>query len=159
MGCDIHVYVEKRNRDAGKWEHEKTPAFIAQKLIEGDEDFYYENDINVRRNYELFGILANVRYEQPKGGIPPRGFPGDASDWITAAYEDMDGGGHSHSYLTLEEFVLIDVQTRLNNASEAYKPQGIPTVEISNNIEIYVNSDFYKDALPEDIRIVFWFDN
>ena len=70
MGCDIHIYAEKKVGD--NWicinplEYRSyDDDYTKRKLIE----------LDVHRNYELFGWLANVRYEIDKGfkakGLPP----------------------------------------------------------------------------------------
>lgn len=110
MGCDIHLYVEKRID--GKW--------VAQGDFERDEDgwmgggqSYYDG-----RNYDLFAILADVRNGRGFAGIKtgegfnpiaePRGIPDDASDEFKAIAESWDVDGHSHSYHTLRDLLDYD---------------------------------------------------
>lgn len=64
MGCDIHLYFEKRNEE-GKWEKLEISEFLVP------ED----------RNYALFGQLAGIR-GYPDEGEPwfqERGLPDDYS--------------------------------------------------------------------------------
>jgi hypothetical protein len=88
MGCDIHLVVEKRV--SGEWKHV-------------DDVDVYEG-----RNYNLFGILANVRngtwgdsfkpISEPRG-VPDSGYEGSAKG---------DVGDHSFSWFTLAELRSYD---------------------------------------------------
>ena len=64
----------------------------------------YEN-----RSYALFAMLAGIN-NTPNDGITPidqpRGIPADASSFYLK--ETADGGGHSYSYLTLQELLNYD---------------------------------------------------
>jgi len=57
MGCDIHLFVEKRTN--GKWE--------CLNELENDDGYLstpYEKEIYHERNYSLFALLADVRIVQ-----------------------------------------------------------------------------------------------
>lgn len=121
MGCDIHWYVEVK-KDAG-WELAATPP----EEIEGEDykvwkekyDKYLANPfIYWGRNYDLFAILADVRNGRGFAGIPtgtgfnpisePRGVPEDASEAYLAMVDRYGGDGHSHSWMTVEDFDNYD---------------------------------------------------
>jgi hypothetical protein len=87
MGCDIHLFVEERV-DNGKWE--------------------YVQEIDVNRNYDLFGFLAGVRDDNNLQHFPRKGFPNDASKTVIGQYDEWDLNGHSHSWLTLEELQTVN---------------------------------------------------
>lgn len=105
MGCDIHFRVQKRI--AGEWAFAE--AMIPDKWEEGRmrPETWYDG-----RNYQLFGILANVRNGYGFAGcdtgdpfIPiaePRGLP-DGLD-----PEKHYLGEHSFSWLTLVELLAYD---------------------------------------------------
>lgn len=116
MGCDIHLYVEKRVD--GKWiaqgdftrddvEEDGTGGYIS-----GGRDFYSG------RNYDLFAILADVRNGRGFAGVKtgegfnpiaePRGIPVDASDEYKAIAENWGEDGHSHSHFTVRELLDYD---------------------------------------------------
>lgn len=86
MGCDIHLYIEKKVR--GKW----VPIKIDERLIPNE------------RNYRLFAFLANVRGQG--GHFADRGFPDDTS-WKESKGDDdyIDDylGDHSFTYAYLDE--------------------------------------------------------
>ena len=112
MGCDIHCYAERKNKD-GKWE------IVGNKEKE-EEDGCINIDYKpyVNRNYNLFAILANVRngtafagYKTGEGFNPisnPKGVPSDASEDYASITEQWVGDGHSHSYFTLRELLDYD---------------------------------------------------
>lgn len=97
MGCDIHLFVEAKNPETGKWEHRPDAP-------------QYD-----RRNYNVFAILADVRNGYGFAGVvtgkgfnviaQPRGIPGDISPKVAKANDDWSGDGHSHSFLILKELL------------------------------------------------------
>lgn len=111
MGCDIHCYAERKNKD-GKWE------IVGNK--EKGEDGWVNIDYEpyVNRNYNLFAILANVRNGTAFAGCKtgegfnpisnPKGVPSDASEEYASLSEQWDSNGHSHSYFTLRELLDYD---------------------------------------------------
>ena len=106
MGCDIHLYVEKRVGD--KWE--AVPGPNPWHGMWDDEPEERLNDwIWDGRHYDLFAIMANVRNgygfagcDTGDGFVPiamPKGLPDDVSPAIKPAPTD-GGDGHSYSWLT-----------------------------------------------------------
>jgi|SRR5580692_1271902 hypothetical protein len=128
MGCDIHIVIERRKNADEPWENvpyavkpwhdedlneewlSRTWAEHRRKLAAGAVEMprCFDN-----RNYDLFGILGNVRNGYGFAGIvtgdpwPPltdqRGVPSDST-----AKPDRDGyyediGDHSFTYMSLEE--------------------------------------------------------
>jgi len=98
MGCDIHLYVEKKSVD-GQW------ICVAKDAYGG-------------RNYNLFSILADVRNGRGFAGCKtgegfnpiskPKGLPADVSAVVQEESDGWSGDGHSHSYLTLSEILGFD---------------------------------------------------
>lgn len=113
MGCDIHLYVEKRVKDswqsADKWTVDK---YEKRLTVDFGDSFYHD------RNYSLFAILADVRngsgfagVKIGEGFIPihePRGLPKDACAKVRKESERWDGDGHSHSFFTVQELFDYD---------------------------------------------------
>lgn len=111
MGCDIHLYVEKRENgqwvSADKWEEE-----------DGEMHVNYYARFYTGRNYNLFAILADVRNGRGFAGIKtgegfnpiadPRGVPDDASENYKATVEHWGCDGHSHSHFTVAELMAYD---------------------------------------------------
>jgi len=115
MGCDIHLFVEKKEKDGWK--------------------FIKDIDTDIGRDYRLFSVLAGVR--NTTKAIPislPKGIPNDVSD---AVHENIDQcsflGDHSHSFLTLEEILNFNwdqkhVFNKIVNENEfkTFISKGIP---------------------------------
>jgi hypothetical protein len=103
MGCDIHVYVEKRVD--GQWR-------AADKYSDEDgigPDVSYDDRVYVGRNYRLFSVLAGVRKHDMLPVIAePRDLPEDVSPEVRAASDSWGVDGHSHSWLTLRELLDFD---------------------------------------------------
>lgn len=88
MGCDIHLYIEYKN---------KKVAFDGYK----DSWHSFGQHINPGRNYAMFALMANVRNHYSDGKLPvlvePRGIPDDAAyyssgdDRIYISEEKYDG--------------------------------------------------------------------
>lgn len=169
MGCDIHCYVEHRDKGSEHW-------------------YGFGGRINPGRNYQMFGLLAGVR-----GGtalVEPRGVPEnmayDARDdyWLFINRSGQPGDGettperaakyvaedgceyvghqtngqpnwvthpdwHSASWLTPDEF-----QKASDAAAEADAPYGLSSEYYAL---IAAMREFEKRG--EDARVVFWFDN
>ena len=104
MGCDIHLFSEKKKSINGedKWVNadywEINPYFETDKTEqELDIVSIYDN-----RNYDLFNILAGVRGNGPSIS-QARGLPNDVSSIVKKESDRWDDDGHSHSYFTLAE--------------------------------------------------------
>lgn len=73
---------------------------VAQILTEGEwvtvETHFYE-----RRAYDMFGMLAGIRNQDPI--VEPRGFPKDFEVDDNDVHEKYWMGYHTHSYLFLNE--------------------------------------------------------
>lgn len=172
MGCDIHSYVEVRKD--GRWQR-ANPEF---KL----EDWQVKRlgkETGVRgpfdwRSYGVFGFLAGVRnYSEIPPLSEPRGLPKDASPEVMDESDGCDW--HSYSYLTVAEMAAFDYSKTFsdmrvtrqtasnvwNGAARAY-----PGEETVKTFKEFLGAAFFEDlevlkglGKPEDVRIVFWFDN
>lgn len=134
MGCDIHIFVERRRGD--KWEtvsgkdpmqdwykkqYKKATNIESIKFYreryEKSMNPCYKNWICDTRNYRLFSLLANVRngisirFGEISTGhrlVPisdPKGLPEDVTDIVKEEYEMWGCDSHSASYLTLKELI------------------------------------------------------
>lgn len=111
MGCDIHLYVERRVN--GVWESADTwtvdPLWPDERPDVDLDDQYY-----LHRNYYLFDILANVRNVLNVAPIAePKGLPSDISDPVRRVSDEPDW--HSHSWLTLTEIFEYDWTIKVPN--------------------------------------------
>lgn len=138
MGCDIHVHMEIKLN--GQWEHYSIPR--------------------ISRNYALFEKLAGVRGEVENAIAPPRGLPDDVTTVtkFDCSYWGLDG--HSHSWISSQEFAEIYAyhETLVANKDYWY---------LSDIYGYLFGNDFkdfwvYREDYPkevEDFRMIFWFDN
>lgn len=180
VGCDIHLYIEKKVAGKG-WRLVETP------------------DIYNGRNYDLFGFLAGVRGDNQH--FDQKGFPDDAGPELSEIREYYGSDGHSDSYLTLEELQTVDWESdtfmlpqygimdnvqweRFQESIKSGKPDyslrypywqggGDPKTSSYHKWKVPISiefDDFYAQVIkelpilgdgckPSDIRIVFWFDN
>lgn len=118
MGCDIHLFVERVEN--GKWVSADrwTPNRYAGEEGEPDIRIEYEDRFYTGRNYDLFGILADVRNgsgfagcDTGDGFVPisePRGIPDDVSPEVAAESSRWGEDGHSHSWLSVQELLDYD---------------------------------------------------
>ncbi len=82
MGCDIHSYVYHRKGT-------------------GELKTYLCSEIDLGRDYGLFGLLAGVRGEHTL--FEARGFPQDVPSRITFEYDRRIDDVHNASWLTTDE--------------------------------------------------------
>lgn len=146
MGTDIHLLVQIQRdptwtpNGRGYWSTVHPPAWwprdeyatkriaeLTTKLPDGQaaEDLALVcRDWGEDRNYDLFGVLANVRNASGFAGVqrldtgwpsiaPDRGLPEDL-DATDNEYEGKWLGDHSHTWLTLEELLAYPWTTARN---------------------------------------------
>ena len=212
MGCDIHMWVEKKNpvthnwdkmgkvffesygaslivknlvsvmgltKDEGwnilhKWRDGEKPSNKSEEYIigtyipknMGDKhlDWYDANEKGLLpypfsdspyggRCYRLFGVLAGVRDTSIEMIVPDRynELPDDVSDELKHMSDDYGYDAHSHNYLTLRE--LMDSKY-YKMSSEKLNNMGIDSYFFKTMVP-----DLQKFGKPDEIRIIFWFDN
>lgn len=135
MGCDIHAFIEIKLHN--KWE--------------------YYGEIELYRNYAIFAKLAGIRDNGEEPVIPIaycRGILDDSSEIYKLHVKNWEGDGHSHSWITSEEFMeLYNFTKKFNNT-------------YFNSVLLFGQYlvDFFesKRYIPKEVknfRIVFFFDN
>lgn len=125
MGCDIHMYVERKIKNS--WF--SCDYFVPSVQYRGSSEY---NNIPIYdgRNYALFATLANVRnYGHTAYISEPKGIPEDACNYIKEEYEDWIWDAHSASYLTLQE--LID----FHEAGHPLKRRGMLSPEQQKELD------------------------
>ena len=175
MGCDIHSFAERLNKQTNKWEKVGDAFSLDEygktrfKKDKGDSPFDW-------RNYSVFAFLANVRnYDHCEPISKPKGLPDDISDEVKQEYEHMEEDAHSTSFLTAKELLDFDYDKTFwnrrvtkqtskngwNGASLAEEGEGIVLTYRENLGEwFFVHLNELKElGEPEDVRIVFWFDS
>jgi len=138
MGCDIHAYLEVKNNN-GDWLFINEPEKINQ------------------RNYRLFATLAGVRNSFGIDPISnPRGIPEDVTDYVKGEFDTWEGDGHNHSYLTAKELLEFDYDKRFELEDGKYSYRDL--IDSYSDYFKFLKDLKYFDK-PEDVRLVFWFDN
>jgi hypothetical protein len=144
MGCDIHLYVEKKVNN--EWKTVKGPNPYYGRFDWEKHKMKFGNWIYSGRDYDFFAFLADVRND---GGImplsAPKELPEDVSSYIKNTSEAWGIDGHSHSYFTLKELKKAEMKQK-------YIKDPLENV-------IKILSEVQLSEPDEDIRIVFWFDN
>lgn len=208
MGCDVHMFVERKNSDTNQWEmvcnefidyhlfdeavkymthnlgfdedecksmlkkylkggqpSNKVEEFVFNKffvdLFSDDlqEIYTYKTKLSDPRNdqpyhgrnYTLFGVLAGVRdysYDMITEGL--RGLPDDVSKEILQLSDDWDIDGHSHNYIYLNEIL-----------ESSYYSMSEKELEEEGFVYFFrtVVNDLLEIGNPDNLRLVFWFDN
>jgi len=151
MGCDIHLFAEKKengvwisidkytpNPEFGKYHDEK------EFVIDHADRIYTKG-----RNYNLFCALAGVRgfhfYGEPSIISEPKGLPEDCCTEIKTESDNYGADGHSHSWNTLKELEDFD-----------WSGYGETVVEFKKEVFPKLKE---ASADPENVRIVYFFDN
>jgi hypothetical protein len=98
MGCDIHLYKEKKVN--GRWV--TADEGWKNEFDEGGVDVPYDNRFT-DRDYDLFGYLSKGVRREFDFSFLARGIPFNASEEVKKCSEQWGSDGHSHSYLTLTE--------------------------------------------------------
>lgn len=133
MGCDIHLTAEYR-RD-GVWVNddlEVSPDYYASGETGINNKGSYKDQLYNGRNYDLFGMLADVRNgygfagtDTGEGFKPiaaPKGIPEDATTLYKEWVNQWSGDGHSHSWLTVAELLAYDwTQTTIKRGVVGYR--------------------------------------
>lgn len=199
MGCDIHMFVEYKCGNGMPWQADEHHFPVWESRCKDDEDVPeaewcdhcrddgdnqkycdagYLDYSQVRatgRDYTLFGLLASVRGDGPREAL---GLPENVSELVAAAAERAGGDGHSHSYMSLEEFKRVCLEERDLEPTTfddafydleypgGYKDQPPDYTTLINYCEkLKDKNSIDKHILGPDtstevqIRLVFWFDN
>jgi hypothetical protein len=145
MGCDIHIHMETRESPNHPWEDSAGdfPCW-GDEISEAPFDW---------RSYCMFSFLAGVRSNGGPCISKPRGIPTDASPEVQAEKERWDGDGHSHSWLTLEELLAFDYLDE-ELTDEDHIGQNFLGEQYEKNL-----LKMLEYGEPNNVRIVFWFDN
>jgi hypothetical protein len=145
MGCDIHVYVEVKVK--GKWVLINAPY--------------------IRRNYDLFAKMANVRnYENIKPISEPKGLPENISDGTKLYLDIWEDDAHSASWLSPKEMGglqdwLDEMEPKtdysINHTRNHYEKEF--GYLFGNSIDGFIKYPQDQPEWLQDVRVIFWFDN
>lgn len=108
MGCDIHMFVERKNGDVWKLVPETEGIrrpYYKEVSDAKTKDYFNKKTWSPGRNYALFGILAGVRSTIFNPITEPRDLPPDVSDELKSEYIPWASDAHTPSYYTLSELL------------------------------------------------------
>lgn len=162
MGCNIHLYVEKRSRQGNTWFDSSIRDFS-------------------ERSYKMFAALNNVRNDFGITPLEYRGFPHDGSFIVTRKYfsfQVVDNVTDSDNQISKEEAGLVlpinkisigknvycvdpdwhspnwctlkELQECYNRVSDSCSIEWLAIISYMTTLELY--GDY-------ETRAVFWFDN
>lgn len=125
MGCDIHIRIQVQEGDEWKTVPYREEPYVSREKLKSGEDYYRREweaidawkgvvmpNAFTSRNYNLFGMLADVRNgtwgDEWPALAPHRGLPnGVDSDGDEHELAEATGeywlGDHSHTVISLEE--------------------------------------------------------
>lgn len=147
MGCDITGFLEIRGDNFSRWD--KLALYRVNPISCSIEEVEPFNG----RNYILFGVLADIRYNSEYGPIVPfRGIPKDASYEVLLKWDEERRYCHSPSWVTLEELENAVKDNRRNDQEKA------SLSNLINGINFMLSAT-YNYPLASNVRYVFWFDN
>lgn len=162
MGCDIHLYVERKLKN-GDW------AMVQNMDVPINDESLRPWGPNGEpqggcwrlsgRNYNLFANLAGVRGFGPD----PKGLPGDLSPFVAEEYERWLGDAHSASWSTPLEFMEAYIDAIRTHTDHDALDKYVQT-RIKEGVEMALQQ-FMFDMCSldtdqgEEYRFVYWFDN
>lgn len=176
MGCDIHAYAEIYSKKLKKWKFLELPKVKCTwckgkgvNKTNGKEHKCWQCEGTKLeaprwydgRCYDDFAILADVRNSAGFAPIAdPKGVPKDASKKYLKKVEQYGGDGHSHSWVTLQELLAFD----WNQTIKDYTGRTVTYKTCANNLWNLTIPQMMKvckqhDVLPDELRLVFYFDN
>lgn len=175
MGCDIHLYVEVRDRETYKWE----PIAVQnpyQEYVDLKTGEKHHPDIYPYhgRDYELFGILAGVRCDiYDRMTDFNRGLPVDASDYVRKEWGHGKDYFHSATWYTLSElraygankknfhsvnYKNLDFADELDEIKKDDKSMRRRFNSFVDEIDNFAEL-FFPGVPEENVRAVMWFDS
>jgi hypothetical protein len=151
MGCDIHSFAEVRGKGSKNWkkvtDHFSLDNYDKERSQKdkGDNPFYWQD-------YKVFAFLAGVRnYTNLQPISKPKGLPMSVDCYILKEYKKWFDDAHNASYLTLKELMDFDYNQIASNSNTYKDVLGSCFFEHLEELKLL--------GEPENVRIVFWFDN
>ncbi len=171
MGCDIHMFLERKRSTDKKWQLD------SHHEVYTEDDETRTSEVYSGRSYELFGHLAGVRYMANK--VIPKGIPKNASKGFKIACAQLEEDTHSHSYISIERYAKILDRVGMGDdidlatyefrdpfaESQIYRSDHpfhivlayVHDIKESNAVNYILTHD--PDYLDEKFRLMFFFDS
>lgn len=161
MGCDIHCFAEKYNKKHKIWK--KVGSIFS---VDDFEKEYFKIDKTDSpfswRSYDMFSFFAGVRNRNHiKPIVLPRGLPNDISDEVKEMFEEWKSDSHTESFISLKELNNFNYDNEIIDLTF-----GEVIEENKITYRMFLGDWFFKHlselndiGKPDEVRIVFWFDN
>ena len=159
MSCELHIFCEVRNKKTGKWKQvgKHFPVLSCKNgMYKTRHPFDWQS-------YSLFGFLADVRnYSGCTPISQPKGIPNNISHTISKEWEEWrTTEGHSDSFLTLRELLEFNYNKKFIDdrfGEDTYGKRITHKEHLGKRFFVHLK-ELKKLGKPDDVRIVFWFDN
>lgn len=151
MGCDIHLYKEKRVD--GKW-------VSADSWESYDDEDTLAKDVpweqrHVQRNYVLFGLFVGGVRRSYAISFQERGIPYNVDPNIYGVVDYWSDDAHSFSYLYVHE--LKDMVQYIENDHTVLGEAQVAATMVIDSLKDIISRFDGMDG--DNHRIVFFFDN
>lgn len=169
MGCDIHIVLERFNKECDEWVGMRDYRGMTKKLTDldpaakqADSDYvspYIWFKLRAR-DYSFFNALCGVRGEGSAFGLTPKGLPEDASSLARFVLSEDDPDLHSHSWLDMKELsgpLAAEKGDAAQLASYVTERMGNGGFNLQL-LQDYVDDEIDAETIDE-WRLVFAFDN
>lgn len=164
MGCDIHLYHERRKKGSPVWEpthglditaHQEHLEDLKdcnelEKLTEALNGPLPAKGSRSERDYHAFARLGMAWRVHTDHALMIKDLPEDVSPAVYTAAVRYGEDGHNHSWTTLAEILRVSVESVLKSAGD-----------MKGDLADYISElERLEREQPEyEHRIVFWFDN
>lgn len=149
MGCDIRMFTEVK-APQGSWHCHTQESFFTEE----DDGFTYpvlDQFPDLSRDDTLFGLLSEGVRIECEFAFPQRGVPEDVSYEVGELYKFEDADAHSANWLTFNELQ--------EKAAQLLFTPGERAAYCLQQLQALLAELRTVEEAPENIRIVFWFDN
>jgi hypothetical protein len=166
MGCDIHIVLERKDRD-NVWIGWKQMTYMSTEAIKLTYTNYetphemprFVSYIIDQRNYSFFNALCGVRGPGSEFGYEPRGLPNDASRMTRMCLSEDDVDLHSHSWLSIKELVPCLAAHWGNKKKEEYIFERMANEDGNLYLATQLVDEGIVNDNADEWRFVFAFDN
>ena len=154
MGCDIHLYVEVREQD--RWLFDENIRLVRNYFL-----FLFLNPHSVSHRWNNKKEVEEIKPLSSNRGLPP-----DLSSKVQREVQRWEADGHSHSWFSLSEFLTFQHFKQVLDGEEVDFLTYMRSEERYGYRVQWSWHEFYDYLLklnviykPEDVRVIFWFDN
>jgi hypothetical protein len=152
MGCDIHLFTERKrcinSKDAWVNIDNRKPNPYFKEGNEYGESMYSLNSAYRTRNYNLFSMLADVRNRSGNKYIAdPKGLPEDVSSVVKKESDSWASDGHSHSFFTMKELYDFQAENTTQKYSGLVDSEGSKEIDLGEMPDWWCGGSTQKDLV------------